>query len=118
MGEGGRLGPCKTGFGEEGRLGLGETYFGEGGRLDEERLVLGEERLGLGEERLGLGEWRLGLHKGDLGKGGRPLWRQPGLEPALAESCGKKKHNPYLHSVILGINPQNHLFLQVSNTRG
>ena len=98
MGEGGRLGPCKTGFGEGGRLCLGETYFGEGGRL-----VLGEERLGLGEERLGLGEWRLGLHKGDLGKGGRPLWRQPGLEPALAESCGGKKHNPYLHSVILGI---------------
>ena len=106
MGEGGRLGPCKTGFGEEGRLGLGETYFGEGGRLV------------LGEWRLGLGEWRLGLHKGDLGKGGRPLWRQPGLEPALAENCGKKNHNPYLHSVILGITPQNHLFLQVSNTRG
>ena len=99
MGEGGTLGPCKTGFGEEGRLGLGETYFGEGGRLV-------------------LGEWRLGLHKGDLGKGERPLWRHPGLEPALAENCGKKNHNPYLHSVILGITPQNHLFLQVSNTRG
>ena len=73
LGEGGRLGPCKTGFGEGGRLSLDETYFGEGGRLV-------------------LGEWRLGLHKGDLGEGERPLWRQdlPGLESALAESCGKK----------------------------
>ena len=103
MGEGGRLGPCKTGFGEGGRLGLGETYLGEGGRPG-----LGEGRLGLGEGRLGLGEEWLSLHKGDLGKGGRPLWRQdlPGLESVLAESCGKK-------TTILGITPQTTQFLQL-----